>query len=97
MRYELYGSKPYRGITKNIHTKWLKRLDLIQAKNQSDVRDLLFFTLTKYFLDLSESKEWKKNNELLKKITNKENSQEFYNLLKSLPEYLDNQKKFLEH
>ena len=96
MRYELYGSKPYRGITKNIHTKWLKRLDLIQAKNQSDVRDLLFFTLTKYFIDLSESKEWKKNNELLKKITNRENSQEFYNLLKSLPEYLDNQKKFLQ-
>ena len=96
MRYELYGSKPYRGITKNIHTKWLKRLDLIQAKNQSDVRDLLFFTLTKYFIDLSESKEWKKNNELLKKITNKENNQEFYNLLKSLPEYLDNQKKFLQ-
>ena len=96
MRYELYGSKPYRGITKNIHTKWMKRLDLIRAKNQSDVRDLLFFTLTKYFIDLSESKEWKKNNELLKKITNKENSQEFYNLLKSLPEYLDNQKKFLQ-
>ena len=97
MRYELYGSKPYKGITKNIHTKWLKRLDLIQAKNQSDVRDLLFFTLTKYFIDISDSKEWKKSNELLKKITNKENNQEFYNLLKALPEYLDNQKKFLEH
>ena len=97
MRYELYGSKPYKGIEKNIHTKWLKRLNLIQAKNQSDVRDLLFFTLTKYFIDISDSKEWKKINELLKKITNKENNQEFYNLLKSLPEYLDNQKKFLEH
>ena len=97
MRYELYGSKPYKGITKNIHTKWLKRLDLIQAKNQSDVRDLLFFTLTKYFIDISDSKEWKKSNELLKKITNKENNQEFYNLLKGLPEYLNNQKKFLEH
>ena len=97
IRYELYGSKPYKGITKNIHTKWLKRMDLIQAKNQSDVRDLLFFTLTKYFIDISDSKEWKKSNELLKKITNKENNQEFYNLLKGLPEYLDNQKKFLEH
>ena len=97
MRYELYGSKPYKGITKNIHAKWLKRLNLIQAKNQSDVRDLLFFTLTKYFIDISDSKEWKKSNELLKKITNKENNQEFYNLLKGLPEYLDNQKKFLEH
>ena len=97
MRYELYGSKPYKGIAKNIHTKWLKRLNLIQAKNQSDVRDLLFFTLTKYFIDISDSKEWKKSNELLKKITNKENNQEFYNLLKGLPEYLDNQKKFLEH
>ena len=97
MRYELYGSKPYKGIAKNIHTKWLKRLNLIQAKNQSDVRDLLFFTLTKYFIDISDSKEWKKSNELLKKITNKENNQEFYNLLKALPEYLDNQKKFLEH
>ena len=97
MRYELYGSKPYKGISKNIHTKWLKRLNLIQAKNQSDVRDLLFFTLTKYFIDISDSKEWKKSNELLKKITNKENNQEFYNLLKGLPEYLDNQKKFLEH
>ena len=97
MRYELYGSKPYKGIAKNIHTKWLKRLNLIQAKNQSDIRDLLFFTLTKYFIDISDSKEWKKSNELLKKITNKENNQEFYNLLKALPEYLDNQKKFLEH
>ena len=97
IRYELYGSKPYKGIAKNIHTKWLKRLDLIQAKNQSDVRDLLFFTLTKYFIDISDSKEWKRSNELLKKITNKENNQEFYNLLKGLPEYLDNQKKFLEH
>ena len=97
IRYELYGSKPYKGIAKNIHTKWLKRMDLIQAKNQSDVRDLLFFTLTKYFIDISDSKEWKKSNELLKKITNKENNQEFYNLLKGLPEYLDNQKKFLEH
>ena len=97
MRYELYGSKPYKGIAKNIHTKWLKRLNLIQAKNQSDVRDLLFFTLTKYFIDISDSKEWKKSNELLKKITSKENNQEFYNLLKTLPEYLDNQKKFLEH
>ena len=97
MRYELYGSKPYKGIAKNIHTKWLKRLNLIQAKNQSDIRDLLFFTLTKYFIDISDSKEWKKSNQLLKKITNKENNQEFYNLLKGLPEYLDNQKKFLEH
>ena len=97
MRYELYGSKPYKGIAKNIHTKWLKRLNLIQAKNQSDIRDLLFFTLTKYFIDISEGKEWKKNNELLKKITNKENNPEFYNLLKDLPKYLDNQKKFLEH
>ena len=97
MRYELHGSKPYKGIAKNIHTKWLKRLNLIQAKNQSDIRDLLFFTLTKYFIDISDSKEWKKSNELLKKITNKENNQEFYNLLKGLPEYLDNQKKFLEH
>ena len=97
MRYELYGSKPYKGISKNIHTKWLKRLNLIQAKNQSDVRDLLFFTLTKYFIDISDSKEWKRSNELLKKITNKENNQKFYNLLKALPEYLDNQKKFLEH
>ena len=97
MRYELYGSKPYKGIAKNIHTKWLKRLNLIQAKNQSDIRDLLFFTLTKYFIDISDSKEWKKSNELLKKITNKENNQEFYNLLKVLPDYLDNQKKFLEY
>ena len=96
IRYELYGSKPYKGITKNIQSKWLKRLDLIQAKKQSDLRDLLFFTLTKYFIDISEGKDWKKSNELLKKITNKENNQEFYNFLKSLPGYLDNQKKFLE-
>ena len=96
IRYELYGSKPYKGITKNIQSKWLKRLDLIQAKKQSDVRDLLFFTLTKYFIDISEGKDWKRSNELLKKITNKENNQEFYNFLKSLPGYLDNQKKFLE-
>jgi len=96
IRYELYGSKPYKGITKNIQSKWLKRLDLIQAKKQSDLRDLLFFTLTKYFIDISEGKDWKRSNELLKKITNKENNQEFFNFLKSLPGYLDNQKKFLE-
>ena len=96
IRYELYGSQPYKGITKNIQSKWLKRLDLIQAKKQSDLRDLLFFTLTKYFIDISEGKDWKRSNELLKKITNKENNQEFFNFLKSLPGYLDNQKKFLE-
>ena len=97
IRYESLGSKLYKGIKKNIHSFWIKRLNAIQNKKQPDVRDLLYFSLTKYFIDLSNDKPWKKNNELLKKITTKENNQEIYILLNNLSRYLESQKIFSEN
>ena len=94
MRYELYGANPYIGIKKNIQIKWLKRLKAIELKKQTDTRDLLYFTFTKFFLDLSEGLTWKKNNKYLKKITNKENIQEFHELLINISSDLSDQKKF---
>ena len=97
IRYESLGSKLYKGIKKNIHSFWIKRLNAIQNKKQPDVRDLLYFSLTRYFIDLSNDKPWKKNNELLKKITTKENNQEIYILLNNLSRYLESQKIFSEN
>ena len=94
MRYELYGANTYIGIKKNIQIKWLKRLKAIELKKQTDTRDLLFFTFTKFFLDLSDGLTWKKNNKYLKKITNKENIQEFHELLIKISSDLSDQKKF---
>ena len=94
MRYELHGADPYIGIKKNIQIKWLKRLKVIELKKQTDTRDLLFFTFTKFFLDLSEGLTWRKNNKYLKKITNKENIQKFYELLIKISSDLSDQKKF---
>ena len=94
MRYESFGSKPYKGIKKNIEKIWLKKLSLIQSKKQSDVRDLIFFTFIKYFIDLNNKKEWKKNNSFIKNITNKENNQEFLDLLRLIPFSLKDQKDF---
>ena len=95
MRYELYGAEPYIGIKKNIQKKWLKRLEAIQVKKQTDTKDLLYFSLTKFFFDLSQENIWKKNNKLLKKITNKTNIDEFYDLLIKISSDLSDQKKFL--
>ena len=95
MRYELYGAGPYIGIKKNIQKKWLKRLEAIQVKKQTDTKDLLYFSLTKFFFDLSQENIWKKNNKLLKKITNKINIDEFYDLLIKISSDLSDQKKFL--
>ena len=95
MRYELYGAGPYIGIKKNIQKKWLKRLEAIQVKKQTDTKDLLYFALTKFFFDLSQENIWKKNNKLLKKITNKINIDEFYDLLIKISSDLSDQKKFL--
>ena len=95
MRYELYGAGPYIGIKKNIQKKWLKRLEAIQVKKQTDTKDLLYFSLTKFFFDLSQENIWKKNNKLLKKITNKSNIDEFYDLLIKISSNLSDQKKFL--
>ena len=95
MRYELYGAGPYIGIKKNIQKKWLKRLEAIQVKKQTDTKDLLYFSLTKFFFDLSQENIWKKNNKLLKKITNKTNIDEFYDLLVKISSDLSDQKKFL--
>mgnify|MGYP001271185512 CR=1 FL=1 len=94
MRYELHGADQYIGVKKNIKIKWLKRIKAIQQKKQTDTRDILYFTFTKFFLDLSEGLTWKKNNKFLKKITNKENIQEFHELLNKISSDLSDQKKF---
>ena len=94
MRYELHGADPYIGVKKNIQIKWLKRIKAIELKKQTDIRDILYFTFTKFFLDLSEGLTWKKNNKFLKKITNKENIQEFHELLNKISSDLSDQKKF---
>ncbi|MDB2360030.1 cobalamin biosynthesis protein CobT, partial [Alphaproteobacteria bacterium] len=60
-----------------------------------DTKDLLYFALTKFFFDLSQENIWKKNNKLLKKITNKTNIDEFYDLLIKISSNLSDQKKFL--
>jgi cobalamin biosynthesis protein CobT len=69
IRYEYQGSQNYLGIKRNIQKKWLKRLEGIKLKKQSDLLDLLLFTLTHFFLDASNGKIWNKKNEHLKKLT----------------------------
>ena len=96
MRYELLGSKIYIGIKKNIQYKWLKLLSAIKSKKQFEKKDLVFFTLTQFFLDSTEDLSWKKNNKLLKKITTKENIDEFLLLLNSLSKLSGDQKEYSE-
>ncbi len=96
MRYELLGSKIYIGIKKNIQHKWLKLLSAIKSKKQFEKKDLVFFTLTQFFLDSTEDLSWKKNDKLLKKITTKENIDEFLLLLNSLSKLSGDQKEYSE-
>ena len=56
LRYETYGSKPFKGIIKNIENKWFKRLEVLKLKKQKDSKDLFYFTLTHFFIDLVNSK-----------------------------------------
>ena len=53
IRYEYLGSQNFLGIKRNIQSKWIKRLENIKLKKQSDLLDLLLFTLTHFFLDAS--------------------------------------------
>ena len=97
MRYELLGSKIYIGIKKNIQHKWLKLLSAIKSKKQFEKKDLVFFTLTQFFLDSTEDLSWKKNDKLLKKITTKENIDEFLLLLNSLSKLSGDQKEYSKY
>ena len=96
IRYEYLGSQNYLGIKRNIQKKWLKRLEGIKLKKQSDLLDLLLFTLTHFFLDASEGKTWNKKNEYLKKISTKENHNQIYKHLINFIEVIDNQRLFAE-
>ena len=62
----------------------IKRLENIKLKKQSDLLDLLLFTLTHFFLDASNGKIWTKKNEYLKKISTKENHSKIYEYLTNL-------------
>ena len=97
IRYEYLGSKNFLGIKRNIQSKWIKRLENIKLKKQSDLLDLLLFTLTHFFLDASNGKIWTKKNEYLKKISTKENHTKIYEYLTNFIEVIDNQKLFTEN
>ena len=94
IRYEYLGSQNFLGIKRNIQSKWIKRLESIKLKKQSDLLDLLLFTLTHFFLDASNGKIWTKKNEYLKKISTKENHIKIYEYLINFIEVIDNQKLF---
>ena len=85
------------GIKRNIQTKWIKRLESIKLKKQSDLLDLLLFTLTHFFLDASNGKIWTKKNEYLKKISTKDNHIKIYEYLSNLIEFIDNQRLFAKN
>ena len=95
LRYETYGSKPFKGIIKNIENKWFKRLEVLKLKKQKDSKDLFYFTLTHFFIDLVNSRMWKSNNNHLKNITSKDNISKFYNTLQKLSQNIQDQKEYL--
>ncbi len=95
LRYETYGSKPFKGIIKNIENKWFKRLEVLKLKKQKDSKDLFYFTLTHFFIDLVSYKIWKSNNNHLKNITSKDNISKFYNTLQKLSQNIQDQKEYL--
>ena len=97
IRYEYLGSQNFLGIKRNIQTKWIKRLESIKLKKQSDLLDLLLFTLTHFFLDASNGKIWTKKNEYLKKISTKDNHIKIYEYLSSLIGLIDNQRFFAKN
>ena len=95
LRYETYGSRPFKGIVKNIENKWLKRLEILNLKKQKDSKDLFYFTLTLFFIDFVNGKKWKLNNKHLKNITSKDNVSEFFNTLQELSQNIKEQKEYL--
>ena len=48
LRYKTYGSKPFKGIIKNIENKWFKRLEVLKLKKQKDSKDLFILTLRNF-------------------------------------------------
>ena len=97
IRYEYLGSQNFLGIKRNIQSKWIKRLEGIKLKKQSDLLDLLLFTLTHFFLDASNGKIWTKKNEYLKKISTKDNHIRIYEYLSNLIGLIDNQRLFAQN
>jgi cobaltochelatase CobT len=91
------GSQNFLGIKRNIQSKWIKRLEGIKLKKQSDLLDLLLFTLTHFFLDASNGKIWTKKNEYLKKISTKDNHIRIYEYLSNLIGLIDNQRLFAQN
>ena len=67
----------------------------LKLKKQKDSKDLFYFTLTHFFIDLVNSKIWKSNNSNLKNITSKDNISKFYNTLQKLSLNIQDQKVFL--
>ena len=80
IRYEYLGSQNFLGIKRNIQSKWIKRLENIKLKKQSDLLDLLLFTLTHFFLDASNGKIWTKKTNILKKFQLKKITQKYMNI-----------------
>ena len=95
IRYEFYGSQSYIGEKKNIILKWIRRIELLKQKKNTEVKDIFYVSITKYFLDLFEGKQ-KIDKKSFESIVTKENQEEFFTELEKLPHFLNSQELFLK-
>ena len=95
IRYEFYGSQSYIGVKKNIILKWIRRIELLKQKKNTEVKDIFYVSITKYFLDLFEGKQ-KIDKKSFESIVTKENQEEFFTELEKLPHFLNSQELFLK-
>jgi len=95
IRYEFYGSQSYIGVKKNIILKWIRRIELLKKKKNTEVKDIFYVSITKYFLDLFEGKQ-KIDKKSFESIVTKENQEEFFTELEKLPHFLNSQELFLK-
>lgn len=93
IRYEFYGSQSYLGIQKNIILKWMRRVELLKQKKNTEIKDIFYVSITKFFLDLLDNKKIHKKN--FENIVTKEKRDEFFRILETLPNFLDSQELFL--
>ena len=95
IRYEFYGSQSFIGIQKNIILKWIRRVELLKQKKNTEIKDIFYVSITKFFLDLFENKP-KVDQKSFESIITKENREEFFSILEKLPHFIHSQELFLK-
>ncbi len=95
IRYEFYGSQSLIGIQKNIILKWIRRVELLKQKKNTEIKDIFYVSVTKFFLDLFENKP-KVDQKSFESIITKENREEFFIILEKLPYFIHSQELFLK-